>query len=328
MPADAQPANFVSVTYHYVRKIAGSAYPELKGLEFELFVEQVEFLSRHFDFISMADAMAIIASGRAPATPVCMLTFDDGFKDHYDYCFAELHRRKIPGAFYPLAKPVMDGRLADVHRIHFMLITAPDLNAVYDTIAATVEASQGEPGVATLAEYRAQYYRPNRFDGELVNFIKRMLQKALPLKIRSALCERLFRAHVSDDEAGFARSLYMSAGELREMRAGGMHIGSHAYAHEWLGDMTPAAQLDEITKAAAMMTALDIPKDEWTFCYPYGSYNVETLRIVRDFGFRAGWTSRTGFTEASPGIMELDRFDTNYVPKRRDAEPAAIGTGH
>ena len=325
MLADAAPINFVSVTYHYVREIAGSAYPDLKGLEFGLFVEQVEFLSRHFDFISMADAMAIIASGRAPATPVCMLTFDDGFKDHYDYCFAELHRRKIPGAFYPLAKPLLEGHLADVHRIHFMLITTSNLNVVYDTIAATVESSQGESGVATLAQYHEQYFRPNRFDGELVNFIKRMLQKALPLRIRSALCEHLFRTQVSDDEAGFARELYMNANELSDMRAGGMHIGSHAYAHEWLGDMTPEAQREDINKAAAMMATLDIPKDEWTFCYPYGSYTSATVQIVRDCGFRAGWTSRTGFTEASSSIMELDRFDTNYVPKCRDAKPSAIG---
>ena len=36
------------IMYHYVREIKNSKYPEIKGLEYKLFLEQLDFLQKEF----------------------------------------------------------------------------------------------------------------------------------------------------------------------------------------------------------------------------------------------------------------------------------------
>ena len=52
------------VMYHYVRPIAESAYPRIKGLELDLFRAQLEYMRRHYNPVSVEE---LLASGREEA---------------------------------------------------------------------------------------------------------------------------------------------------------------------------------------------------------------------------------------------------------------------
>ena len=43
------------VTYHYVREIKKSEYPKLKGLEFEKFKKQLDYLEKNYELITAQD---------------------------------------------------------------------------------------------------------------------------------------------------------------------------------------------------------------------------------------------------------------------------------
>ena len=51
----------------------------------------------------------------------CLLTFDDGLKDHIKYVLPELNKRKIKGCFFPPGAPIEESRALNVHLIHFIL---------------------------------------------------------------------------------------------------------------------------------------------------------------------------------------------------------------
>ena len=51
----------------------------------------------------------------------CLLTFDDGFKDHIDFVLPELNKRKLKGCFFPLGATIIENKVLDVHLIHFIL---------------------------------------------------------------------------------------------------------------------------------------------------------------------------------------------------------------
>jgi hypothetical protein len=40
------------VMYHYVRPIVGSKFPGIKGLEFEGFKRQLDYLNEHFNIVT------------------------------------------------------------------------------------------------------------------------------------------------------------------------------------------------------------------------------------------------------------------------------------
>lgn len=49
------------VMYHYVRPIKDSAYPGIKGLEFDLFKEQIAFFRDNFHVITMEEVIAVLS---------------------------------------------------------------------------------------------------------------------------------------------------------------------------------------------------------------------------------------------------------------------------
>ena len=59
-----QPALTV-IMYHYVRPIADSQYPRIKGLEVKDFEGQLDYLQRHYNLTSMQDVLDA-ASGAKP----------------------------------------------------------------------------------------------------------------------------------------------------------------------------------------------------------------------------------------------------------------------
>ena len=77
--------------YHYVRKIRASKFPKIKGLELESFKKQLNFLQENFNIIDPKDLLKT-KNFKLPDHS-CVLTFDDGYKDHIKYVFPELKKR-------------------------------------------------------------------------------------------------------------------------------------------------------------------------------------------------------------------------------------------
>ena len=52
--------------------------------------------------------------------PLLLLSFDDGYIDHYKYVVPTLVKNKIKGCFYPPIN-IFKGKLLNVNKIHFIL---------------------------------------------------------------------------------------------------------------------------------------------------------------------------------------------------------------
>jgi hypothetical protein len=46
------------VMYHYVRDLAHSRYPAIKGLDLELFKGQISYLQKHYNFVTVEQVIA------------------------------------------------------------------------------------------------------------------------------------------------------------------------------------------------------------------------------------------------------------------------------
>ena len=87
-----------------------------------------------------------------------------------------------------------------------------------------------------------------KFDNKTVFRIKRLLQYALPIKIRKIICDELFKKYVTSDEKSFSKQLYMNLSQLTEMYKLGHEIGLHCYNHVWLERLSQKDQVTEIVK--------------------------------------------------------------------------------
>lgn len=300
--------------YHYVRNIQDSSFPEIKGLEFESFKRQLDFLNKKFSIISYKDlVLSLKGESNLPKNP-CWLTFDDGYKDHYQFVFRELKSRGIEGSFFVPVFPILQNKVMDVNKIHFILANIQDKNKLLlhvDNLAFKAGITKED-----LLEFKKKLMRPGRYDPQEVVYIKRMLQQALPINIRTSIIKQLFAKFVSNDEADFSCNLYLDVNELSEMINSGMYIGNHGYSHMWMDKLDKIEQEEEIIKSIQFLKNIGAPTVDWIMCYPYGGYNSNTLEIVRKFDCLAGVTTIpriANLDKDSP--YELPRLNTNDFPQ-------------
>lgn len=310
------------VAYHYVRPLKNSPYPEIKGLELDLFKEQLAYIEKYYVVVRMEEVFAAVQGRTILPRNALLLTFDDGYRDHYEHVFPLLLERGWQGSFFPVLKATLGEEVLNVNRIHFLLAVVEEKEILVKEILDFVETSREEYDLETGQSYYSRLAKPNRWDSGDVIFIKRMLQRELPEELRTELAKRLFARFFSEGERVFARKLYLSMDQLKEMRAAGMFIGSHGYNHFWLNSLSPQSQEDEIEESLAFLTSLGCSKQNWVMCYPFGAYDDVTLRILKERGCVLGLTTEIGIVDIdSCDPFVLPRLDTNDLPKDASALP-------
>ena len=89
--------------YHYVREIKKSKYPNLRGLELNQFKKQIKYFKKNFNILSNESFIEILNSKKIPKKKSVLLTFDDGYKDHYKFVYPYLKKQKILANFCLIA---------------------------------------------------------------------------------------------------------------------------------------------------------------------------------------------------------------------------------
>jgi peptidoglycan/xylan/chitin deacetylase (PgdA/CDA1 family) len=304
------------VMYHYVRDIEHSRFPAIKGLSVEGFCRQLDYIQTHFTPIAAVDLIEALSTAKKelPTNPI-LLTFDDGYSDHFANVFPLLDARGIQGCFFPLAQSVREHKVLDVNKIQFILAAVSDVGSLVDQVFSSLSEFRTTYPLKTKEAYFHAIPEQHRYDSRNVTVLKRLLQRELPEPVREEIVRRLFVEHVTPDESSFACELYMSVDQIACLRRHGMHIGSHGNTHAWLDHLSPEAQVIEVDQSLEFLQTLGVGRDEWTMCYPYGGFNDSLLHVVQTRHCQLGFT-------AAPRIADLDvddrltlpRIDTNDLP--------------
>jgi len=302
--------------YHYVRDLEHSRFPGINGLSIERFRRQLDYIQTHFVPITVDRLLQAARSvdNELPSNSI-LLTFDDGYSDHFTNVFPLLDAEGIQGCFFPPAKAVLENRVLDVNKIHFVLSAVPDAGRLLDQVFGSLSEFESQYTFKTREAYFQSFVGDHRYDTREVIFLKRLLQRELPEPVRAEIVRRLFAEYVTSDEASFSRELYMSVEQMASMRTRGMHIGSHGYSHAWLDRLSPDDQAVEIDRSIEFLRLLGVPATDWTMCYPYGGYNDSLLQLLRTRNCQLGFgvESRTADL-AEDERLALPRIDTNDLP--------------
>ena len=311
------------VMYHFVRDLKRSRYPKIKGLDIGQFEEQIGYIVQHYNVISMQQLVeaAKDAANGLPPRPL-LLTFDDGYIDHFTYVFPILSRYGLPAAFFPPAKAIMERRLLDVNKIHFLLAAVDDTQVLVEAIKARIRDDGPAYGLREPEYYFERFQGAHRYDPPEVTFVKRALQRELPEAYRVELSDSLFSAFVSHDEEAFANELYMTEEQLECLTRHGMYVGSHGYAHYWLNTVPVSTQREEIRRGMEFMASVGTPLEDWVMCYPYGGYNDSLIDVLKESGCGLALTAEADIADLDDEHrFAIPRLDTNDLPKEKSASP-------
>lgn len=306
------------VMYHYVRDLKHSRYPNIKGMDIELFRQQIDFLKTNFSIVRMEEVLAALDGQIILPENAVLLTFDDGYIDNFTYVMPVLEEEKVQGSFFIPGKTFDMHSLLDVNKIHYILAAA-DIRRMLPDVFERMNFYRGqEYDYPSNEELFEEYAAANRFDSKETIFVKRMLQTALPERVRNLISSDLFERYIGVSEEVLAYELYMSREQIHTMKRHGMYIGIHGYDHYWLGNLSRQQMQEDISKALDVMDEF-IDTKGWVMNYPYGSYNKDMIEYIQQRGCRMGMTTEVRAVDlAIENRYLLPRFDCNDFPPKSE----------
>lgn len=305
-----QPLDLTVMMYHYVRDPGddaeqGSGIP---GLPVRAFEAQLDALARKHTFVTWADVRKAIQAERSlPGSP-CLLTFDDGVRDHFINVFRVLRDRGLSGLFFVLGRSKEDGLVLG-HKIHFLLAKL-GVSALQEAIWRRLEAKQRKSFMQAENHYRVRY--PGRSMDCEINILKATLQRDLSTHVDGLLSD-LFAQHIGS-ERETARQYYLNLEQIREMCGGGMHFGGHSRNHPWFDWIDAEARTEEIRASAQRLKQFE--SGPWAFAYPYGGLSDDSPKLLQQHGFVAAFTTREHLQHHNPYF--IGRIDGEDLPQDVD----------
>lgn len=298
------------ITYHYVREIKNSDKPNIKGLEFYDFKKQINFLLKNTHILNLEEFNEILITSKIPNKVNVLLTFDDGYIDHWTYVFPYLKEKKISGIFYPPIESLSGHRSLDVNKIHFILEKEKNKKIILDEI---FDFTQKNLNMEKSDFKLNNKLLKGRYDDTETILIKRLLQRIIPLNEREEIINKLFKKYLNISEKEFIETLYFNEKQLIEMNRNGMHFGSHGVKHFWWEDLKVEDQMLEISNSIDYLKKLVINGKELSICYPYGSYNKNTLSLLKKMDISFALTTKVDTLNKKniKSKYEIPRLNTN-----------------
>jgi Polysaccharide deacetylase len=291
--------------YHYIRDLPNTSFPRLKGMLTSDFQSQVKIFQSHFEMATLESALAYLQGTYKPSRDLCLLTFDDGLKEHYAEVTPILKELGVQGIFFVITNKA----LAPVHMNHFLLATL-EFETYQKEFYRTLEESC--PGMLdTLVITKSLVRHTYPWDDFPLASFKYVVNFMIERDLRDRVLTELFRTHMGDPSE-FSESLYVSWDEARAMQKEGMVIGGHSHQHKPLSTLSDKELSWDLTQCRQTLDQQLLPQQELPFCFPYGqreTVNALTLEKLQELGFSCAFLNEPGANYPGQDHFLLQRFD-------------------
>ncbi len=309
----------ILVMYHYVRD-PDPRHPGIAAISTADFAGQVEHLLRHYEPLEPDALLAAVHEGAAVPDGF-VLTFDDGVRDHWDNALPVLERHGLHGIFAPVGLPYLHRKIPFVQKNQLVRgrLGEDEVADAYVAAAEEVAPEVDVPAImasAPIGDYRRGSERYLRF--------KYASNRLIPRETSERIMNRLFAEHVSDDEAAVIGELYLTDGEIIELRRRGHTIAGHSISHPSLPQLDEADQESEVGAAKGWLELMLDEQLDW-FNYPYGDHDERSERVCERLGFSIAYSTRPPIDWVSlEDRFRVPRVDTYFLPVTAGAEPVAL----
>jgi peptidoglycan/xylan/chitin deacetylase (PgdA/CDA1 family) len=274
----------------------------------DLLRKQLRIISRYYTWLTLDDAVEMLA-GRKPLAPNgVVLTFDDGYRNNMSVVLPELEEYSITPVFY----------------------------------VATGLLNSRKPYWFERLDYAIQQLREPtqvRLDGHLFQFTPGDRES---LRENYAVLRRTAKAHFDNDrdfyaffdsvtdrlekasgvalaniQAGDPCSETLTDEDLRHLTVSGRAtIGSHTMDHFRLDIVDKQLCVDQVTGSRSYIEGVTGVACRH-FCYPNGNWNREVAEAVSAAGYNSAVTTAEGFNSVGDDLYSLRRM---HMPEIADKD--------
>lgn len=280
--------------YHYIRDDSEKQTVN-NYVSKALFEQQIDYLVTHYHPIKMVE---IETGNFDERLEYFMVSFDDGYQEHYQIAAKYLEQQNVEGQFFIPAREAAD--LLEVNKIHQIL-------NYYEPEEITQVIRNIEPA---FADKYAAYSQVVSLDKPEIIFIKRYLQKeAKAASIIAELFKKIPPVNYADYYLNETEQTYLSNKHI---------VGNHTCKHDHLTDLSPVEIETDIKHYEQKLGNLMHGK---IIAYPFGSQNKMVRDCYEQAGYIFGWGTKSSYSIVpASGSLNLNRYDCNelnaYIKER------------
>ncbi|MBI3308962.1 MAG: polysaccharide deacetylase family protein [Candidatus Melainabacteria bacterium] len=270
-------------------------------LSLEDFVIQIKLLKKYYSIISLNQFVDYINRQVLLPNNSCILSFDDGYIDHYKNVFPVLKKMEMPATFF-----IIGDCIAGTKKVRW-------LDKYYYILDNTPLKKSG----AKLNERLSHFYRiiTDKNQPFEINLLKKFIRNSPKKgKIINELATTL---EVKLNPDILNKKFYLSRGHIKEMMANRMEFGAHSMSHPDLGLLSFSEAKKEILDSGKIIREMT-NKNVTPFAYPFGgnsTYNKRIVEFLKSNQFSCACTSIPGLNDQRTPLFELKRIDAINLQK-------------
>lgn len=239
-------------------------------LSIDSFEKKIIYLKKNYTIISLKDYENNNYDDN-DFKKLCILTFDDGLKDHYVNVLPILNKYNITGIFFISAFPILEHKVCDVHKIQFLLNNTTCKHIILKEIVSKLTLSQEEK-LELWNENSISKYKNNTWSSTEI-FITNILRQTDNRQILSELFDKYVLNPLNQSEHEFSENFYLNANEIRELFNSNMEIGIHGYYHNTNDDV------NSITKTIDFLNSINVITSNY-YSYPNGIIDTNIMNTL------------------------------------------------
>lgn len=270
------PENLTVIVHH---RICDPDHPLFFGMKSnvsatpEEFGKQLDFLSKHYNVVSLEEVRAWIRGGQTLPPRAVLITFDDGYRDNLTMAMPQLTRRSMPAAIF-----IATGYLGDCRAFY------------WDSVAEVFKKSK----VAT-AEIPLLGLQKLEYLIEKESVAQRWVEatKLLPTNRLEGLLRSLATALESAPPIKPPSGTHLDWSDISELKQRGIAVGAHTVTHPILSRVPLSQARREIAASKAALEKY-LGSSVYAFAYPNGrkidfeNSHADLLKQLDfDLGFQA-----------------------------------------
>lgn len=247
---------------------------------------QMRLMRRHFNMLSLPEAIQLLRQGKLPARSAC-ITFDDGYADTATLAHPILAELSIPMTIF-VASGYLEGGtmwndilLESIRRAPTNILDLREIGLPCYSITSQRARQQAAYDLVGRCKYLDMAQRQ-----DVVNHLARRV-------------------------SGLPDTLMMTHAQTKILSEQGVEIGGHTINHPILTKLSPEHAQAEIVNDKAYLEAIT-GQPVRLFAYPNGQrevdYNESHVRMVQEAGFEAAVTTGRGVSDSKTDIFQLPRF--------------------
>ena len=255
-----------------------------------IFIEQMEYLSRHYSVISLKNAIEIVSSYDGSLDKRAVLTFDDGLKNNFIIAYPVLLRLGLPATFFVCPGLIESRMWLWAYEIEQRLLTCDNeqLSILCDNfnIPVNIELSNQVGIIEEIIEWMKTVSTISRKSIEAA--VQELTQDFKPDQIHQNMFES------------------MDWNELCSLSPDLITVGSHTITHPIL-TMLPTEEMKYEIRESRYWLERRLNRAVEYFCYPNGDYNDEIVQTVRET-YVAAVATEAGFFGCNEDIYRINRI--------------------